>query len=600
MQDKESKKTLIYVLVAGMALLVAWEPWRPAPADTSVPERVGQKLFPDFSNPLAAKSLEVMTFNEADATLRDFKVAQQNGVWSIPSQSGYPADAKEHMAKAATALMDIKILGVASDLPGDQKIYGVITPDPAKLKVGETGVGTRVTVRDGSDKVLADLVIGKPVKDAPQQRYVREAGRDAIYTVAVSTNEFSTKFGDWIEKDLLKLNPLDVKQVELNDYSSQARATREGQYLALDQRSEIDLGFDDAKSQWSLLEMKEFDAEGKPTTITLSDTEELDAEKLNAMKAALVDLKIIDVERKPSGLSQDLKASEEFVKNREAAVSLQQRGFFPATTQGGGLQIYSSEGEVMASTKEGVKYILRFGNLADAGAEGDKPAEGDAEKKDGEDKSTGPSRYLFLTAQFDETAIAKPELLPLPGEAKPAEAAPAEAPAEGQPAEETPAAEAPASEEKPAAANPAEEAPEADKPAAEPAVPETKTAGQEPAAEKPAENAKADEKPVEEMPADKPAEAEKKEPTAEEAERLAVEKENKRRQDDYAAKVKAGQEKVKQLNERFADWYYIISDDTYKKIHLGRKDIIKTKPVDTKELGNLKDLQQGLEAPAVP
>src|SRR5690606_23363145 len=122
---------LIYVLVAGMALLVAWEPWRPAPADTSVPERVGQKLFPSFDNPLAAKSLEVMTFNEADATLRDFKVAQQNGVWSIPSQSGYPADAKEHMAKAATALMDIKVLGVVSDSPGDQKIYGVITPDPA-------------------------------------------------------------------------------------------------------------------------------------------------------------------------------------------------------------------------------------------------------------------------------------------------------------------------------------------------------------------------------------------------------------------------------------------------------------------------------------
>jgi len=591
MQDKESKKTLIYVLVAGMALLVAWEPWRPAPADTSVPERVGQKLFPDFNNPLAAKSLEVMTFNEADATLRDFKVAQQNGVWSIPSQSGYPADAKEHMAKAATALMDIKILGVASDLPGDQKVYGVITPDPAKLKVGETGVGTRVTVRDGSDKVLADLVIGKPVKDAPQQRYVREAGRDAIYTVAVSTNEFSTKFGDWIEKDLLKLNALDVKQVELNDYSSQARATREGQFLALDQRSEIDLGFDDAKNVWSLIEMKEFDAEGKPTTITLSDTEELDAEKLNAMKTALVDLKIIDVERKPSGLSQDLKASEEFVKNREAAVSLQQRGFFPASTQDGGLQIYSSEGEVMASTKEGVKYILRFGNLADAGTEGEKPAEGDAEKKDGDDESTGPSRYLFLTAQFDETMIAKPELLPLPGETKPTEAA-----AEEKPATET-LAEAPASEAPSAEAKPAEDAPVGDKPAEKAPVPETKTAGQEPAAAEAAAPAKTEEKPA---AAEEPAEAEKKEPTAEEAERLAVEKENKRRQDEYDAKVKAGQDKVKQLNERFADWYYIISDDTYKKIHLGRKDIIKAKPVDTKEVGNLKELNQGLEAPAVP
>ena len=126
---------------------------------------MGKKLFPDFENPLAAKSLEVVTFNEDNATIRDFKVAQTKGVWSIPSHSNYPADAKEHMAKAATALMDLKVLSVASDRPGDQKTYGVITPDPEELKVGMTGVGTRVTVRDGEDKVLADLVIGKTVKD---------------------------------------------------------------------------------------------------------------------------------------------------------------------------------------------------------------------------------------------------------------------------------------------------------------------------------------------------------------------------------------------------------------------------------------------------
>jgi hypothetical protein len=633
MQDKESKKTLIYVLVAGMALLVAWEPWRPAPADTSVPERVGEKLFPNFENPLAAKSLEVVTFNESDATLRDFKVAQENGVWSIPSHSGYPADAKDHMAKAATALMDIKVLGVVSDLPGDQKIYGVVTPDPAKLKVGETGVGTRVTVRDGSDKVLADLVIGKAVKDSPQQRYVREAGRDAIYTVAVSTNEFSTKFGDWIEKDLLQLNAFDVKQIDLNDYSIRQGITPDGQRArVLDQRSQIELAFDDAKNQWSLVELKEFN-EGQPTTVTLTENEELNSEKLNAMKTALDDLKIVDVERKPAGLSHDLKTTDDFAKNREAIASLQPRGFFPAAIQDGPMQIFSVDGEVTAATKEGVKYILRFGNLADAGTEGEQPAEGDtAEKKEGEGEteSTGPSRYLFVTAQFDENMIPKPELQPLPGEEKPAEPAADEKPAENPAAEETPAAEKPAdgestaenapaeespAEAQPAEEKPAEEQPAADKPADESPVPETKTAGQEPDAEKsakedtPMDKPASDDKPAaaqpaENKPADKPgdktAEAEKKEPTVEEAERLAIEKENKRRQDEYDAKVKAGQEKVKQLNERFADWYYIIPDDTYKKIHLGRQDIIKPKPVDMKKAGNLDDLNQGLGTPAVP
>ena len=412
MQDKETKKTLIFVLVAGMALLVAWEPWRPAPADTSVPERVGQKLFPEFTNPLAAKSLEVVTFDEESAAVSDFRVAQQNGVWSIPSHSNYPADAKEHMAQAATALMDLTVLSLASNMPGDQKTYGVIAPDPEKLKVGMTGVGTQVTVRDAKDKPLADLVIGKPVKDAPQLHYVREVGRDPIYTVKINTNEFSTKFGDWIEKDLLKLNAFDVRNVELNDYSTRTGITPEGHAAwQIDKRSEIDLSYDDAKSEWKLVEMEEFGPKGEPSTVTLGADEELDAAKLNNMKTAIDDLQIIDVERKPAGLSQDLRGSEEFIKNREAIMSLAERGFLYGAMPGGEPQIYSSEGEVTATTKDGVKYILRFGDLAGVGGE-EKPDEADA---DAEAKSTGPSRYLFVTAQFDESLDSQARVETHPG-----------------------------------------------------------------------------------------------------------------------------------------------------------------------------------------
>jgi len=336
--------------------------------------------------------------------------------------------------------------------------------------------------------------------------------------------------------------------------------------------------------------MKEFGPDQEPTTITLAEGEELNAEKLNAMKTALDDLQIIDVERKPSGLSEDLKASDEFVKNNEAFLSLQQRGFLPLAAQGEPLQIYSTEGEVTCATKDGVKYVLRFGNLADSGtgdqddAKSDDAAEGD--DKDVADRSTGPSRFLFVTAQFDESMIAKPEMQPLPGEEKPADE---EKPAEG---------EAPAAEGKPAEEPKPEAAP------AETAVPETKTAAQEAGADKqpaaaPAAEAKADDAaPAEDKPAEeKPAEPAKP-ATPEEAARISVEKENKRRQDEYDAQIKAGQDKVKELNERFADWYYIISDDVYKKIHLGRADIIKSKEVESKDVGNLKQFQEGLGQPA--
>ena len=134
---------------------------------------------------------------------------------------------------------------------------------------------------------------------------MRRAERDQIYTVKVKTDKFSTKFEDWIEKDLLKLNAFDIRQVGLNDYSTADNLTVDGVSLMVKKRSKIELGFDDAKSSWNLIEMTEFDDKGEPVPVTLGEDEELNNEKLNALKTALDDLKIVDVQRKPKGLSQE-------------------------------------------------------------------------------------------------------------------------------------------------------------------------------------------------------------------------------------------------------------------------------------------------------
>jgi hypothetical protein len=60
-----------------------------------------------------------------------------------------------------------------------------------------------------------------------------------------------------------------------------------------------------------------------------------------------------------------------------------------------------------------------------------------------------------------------------------------------------------------------------------------------------------------------------------ELERARITKENARKQDERDEQLKKAGQKVDELNARFADWYYIISEDEYKKIHLGRNDLIK-------------------------
>ncbi|MGI9454931.1 MAG: hypothetical protein ACR2NU_00120, partial [Aeoliella sp.] len=62
-----------------------------------------------------------------------------------------------------------------------------------------------------------------------------------------------------------------------------------------------------------------------------------------------------------------------------------------------------------------------------------------------------------------------------------------------------------------------------------------------------------------------------------EAERERIVSANKTKQEEYQEKLSAGRKRVDELNARFGDWYYVIPNDVFKKIHLGRDDVIEKK-----------------------
>lgn len=599
----QAQKTAAFVGAAVLAVVLAVEPWRSA-AKSGVENLQVVELFPNFTDPAAAQSLEIVKYDEATAALHPFSIKKVDGQWVIPSHSNYPADAKEHLAAAATAVMDLESLSMPSSSPGEFETFGVVEPDIKTLKPGSTGVGMRVTMRDASDKVLADLIIGKEPKDQPELRYVRKAGYDQVYIVKLKTDKLSTKFEDWIEKDLLKLNAFDIRQVELNDYSMERVMEAPGVVnLAQLRRSKMKLAYDDEKAKWNLVDLVEY-KDGSPIAAKLQDDEELNSEKLNGMKSALDDLQIVDVERKPKGLSRELRVSDDFVKDKESLLSLRDRGFFFAQTESG-YELFSSEGEALCLMKDGVEYTLRFGSIAAGTGSLD-----DDNKKD--EKKSGLNRYLFVNCTLHEDMIPKPQLEELPElpaeEAKPADAAkPA---AEAKPADGDKAA--PAKDEgKPADKTDGKQS------AAGRSVPIRLVSGDEKATQPAADETKSDAKPAADQAAKpagesaKPADVTVEEPEggkirakAREAKALAekreaIEKENKRKTDEYNEKLKKSQDRVKELNDRFADWYYVISDDVYHKIHLSRADVVKTieKPAGKGDgLGDLKALeQQGLK-----
>lgn len=474
----ETLRTLIYAVVGVIAIAIAW--WaRPATIERRAMDDSGERFFAAF-DPLEARSLEIVSVSEDTGTPRAFKVAQSNGVWTIPSHEGYPADAAERLAGAAASVMDLIKGPSVSDSPADHELFGVVDP---KAPGASIGAGTRVTLSDGNDRTLIDLIIGKPVKDAPQLRYVREPIRDRVYSVQIAADQLSTKFEEWIERDLLKLEPMQIKEIFIDDYSIDEVNQR------LVRGEQLTLRYDHVNIKWLM--------DG------LAPDEEVNASRVNETRQALDDLQIVDVRRKPAGLSSQLQASGDMRVDGEAVASLMSKGYYIVQNQ-----LLSNEGETVVRMRNGVEYSLRFGEIAryDEGSTLDQSGE------DGTSPGTSAGRYVFVTAQFNQGMIDPPVYEELP--------------------------EGPATES--AGDGASDEAGAATQPATQPSLGDI---------------------------------------ALQEARKHITEANDKKRA-EYEAQIAEGQAKVKELNARFADWYYVVSDEVYQKLRLNRAAVVQKKTAE--------------------
>jgi len=540
-------KTLVFVAAAVVVALIAWFVTDASLQTPVAQDMRNQPLYPDFKNPQSVASLEIVKFDETRGEVHPFKVAQVKHAgkgpvrWSIPSHDDYPADAKDQVASAATALMGLKIIDMVSDNKDDEREYGVVEP-PKTITPGATGVGDKIIMKDSGGNELLALVVGKEVPNHPNLRYVRKVGGSEICIVAAKTDKLSTNFEDWIEPNLLQIHTIDLKQIAIRDYS--IRET--GQGLAIRHRGRMQLAYSDGgEPHWKLVSNLRFagedpnDARGKWAPIPMAADQELAAARLDELKTALDDLKIVDVSRKPAGLSDHLKVGSDFTSNEVLCDALADKGFFPAHLDANGpAELFSNEGEIRLVMRDGVEYVLRFGQIAGSGTtakDAKKKGKGKDAGKAKDKESTGLNRYLFVMVEFDRNAIPKPQF-------------------------ETP--------------------PEPNK-AKEPE-------------KKPDEKAAKDKKAAKPKPA-----ADKK---AEEAELARIKRDNRCKQEEYDQQIADGRKRVDELNARFAEWYYVISGDIYRKIHLSRDEIIVKKP--KKDAGNgdkaTGPARQGRNYPGAP
>ena len=370
-------KTYTYIGVAVLLALIAFfvKPTRLTP-DAFLDQ--GELFFPDFTDPNTATTLEVIEFDEATGAGHPFKLTFTHGRWIIPSHHNYPADGADRLAQTAAGVIDIRKDDFRSDNVSDHEFCGVVDPlDEAAA--GLAGRGKRVTIKGASDQVLADFIIGNEIEGRQGMRFVRVPGQKRVYAARIDI-DISTRFADWIETDLLKVEKEKINRFTLNDYSINERSG------SVDQRDNVSVTMTD--NGWT-------GRQGQSRFDT-------DSAKVEEVLKVIDSLVIVGVRPKPEGISASLSTSTGNAQLDQAGImSLRSKGFY--LTRSG--QLMSNEGELKVQTNEGIIYTLRFGEVLygsglSVSAGSDESSEGDAGQE--------ANRYLFLTADFDVNLLPEP------------------------------------------------------------------------------------------------------------------------------------------------------------------------------------------------
>ncbi|HYE03908.1 MAG TPA: FKBP-type peptidyl-prolyl cis-trans isomerase [Planctomycetota bacterium] len=393
------------IILGVLAILTAVPAWWPTPEPASAGLGKTNTVFGnEKASPEQVASLRVATWDDETDQSKVFEVAFKDGSWAIPSHHDYPADGQSRVGKTAGA-----VLGVARGrfITGETKEHvklGVVDP-LAAADAGSDGRGKRVTVKDQSGGTLVDLIIGERVsKDEanpfggdPKEKtlyFAREADSNEVFAAAVDAN-ISTKFIDWVQPDLLKVQTADIASVVIRDYS-----VDEGQGVVA-VRAETKLSRGETPDTW-------YSPQAKPE-------QRVAKANVDKLLTQLTTLKLSGIRPfQPQWLEQRgfyLVPDPTLIKDPNALV---------LNTARGQAALIGNEGAIVVTTKNGVRYQLFFGEIA-LGDEEDTAAEAKTAAKPKEGEATpaapadGHNRYMVVFAQYDAASdqITKAETLRL-------------------------------------------------------------------------------------------------------------------------------------------------------------------------------------------
>ena len=372
---------LMGIMAAVAAIAAAWVyPW---PKVVTRNAQIDKPLFEDYDTS-SVRGIEVVAYNEGTTKVDRLRLKRKGERWVIPQKSEFDVTGGDRVIEITKALNGRTVLEVTSDSQTDHVKFGVVDPADAGTATSRASLGTRLELTDRNRKTIGSLIIGHAVKNKSDNRYVRVPGKPTVYTIEFNDNILSTDFSQWTSTNLLGLP---------DSQSSQRLA------------STIDVSkyrIADSVEKKDDVYKIEFEVKGEPARMAVANAkvgdQEIEGSKLppsflRTVVQTLFQLQIADVVNQSKSAVKALRSKAD-AGNETSMTALKEAGFFYSQWKDGGHQFDTANGKVSIGMKDGVRYHVLVGGIAN---------------QVGSTDSLSLLYRVMLTADVDAEGFAEPE-----------------------------------------------------------------------------------------------------------------------------------------------------------------------------------------------
>lgn len=196
-------KTFLILLVAA-GVLVAFSLLRSGDEKSTGEVRMGDKLFADLPVNEVATVTVTDAENQVTLTMGDKR-------WQVKERNGYAADFDE----IRDTVVKLSRLKIGRSFAATPESLTRLSLNPPSVSA-DTGKGSRITLADGSGKIVADVILGqtRETEDgASGGQYLKKAEADTILLVDGNFQFLKTAPAQWLKTEILNIKADDVAAV---------------------------------------------------------------------------------------------------------------------------------------------------------------------------------------------------------------------------------------------------------------------------------------------------------------------------------------------------------------------------------------------------